>query len=73
MEQVEHFFWTCEQCGEQVVRLSEEALGLAKSTHDLRHNIDRLVRPELAIVVSSLHHVTAEDRVFLKDCGIRVD
>jgi hypothetical protein len=73
MEQVEHYFWTCPACNEQVVRLSEEALGLAKSTHRLRHDIDRLVRPEYMTAVASLQHVTAEDRVFLKDCGIRVD
>jgi hypothetical protein len=72
-QQIEHFFWTCSECGEQVVRLSEEALGLAKSRHDLRHNIDRLVRPELAIVGSSLQHITAEDRVFLKALKIKVD
>ena len=73
MEQVEHFFWTCDECGEQVVRLSNEALGLAKSTHELRHGIDKLVKPELAIVVSSLQHVTTEDRKFLVACGIKAD
>jgi hypothetical protein len=55
------------------VRLSEAAISVSQSVHEFRHRTDRAVKPELAIVGSSLHHVTAEDRKFLAACGIRVD
>jgi len=73
MKQIEHFFWTCPDCGEVEERLDEPAIEIAKYVHHFRHQTDRAVKPELAIVGSSLRHVTAKDRVFLKSCGIQED